>query len=106
MDVFCGATLYFIHVCVGGNEAPADFADLRGFSVSLADCFLFSRKFRKLRRFFYTVLIYLTRSFFEWETMGLGAGRYEIVVRKLVGKNAQSSDNYSSDSFFRGNPHF
>ena len=54
--------------------------------VSLADCFLFSRKLRKLRRFFILVLIYLTRSFFEWEAMGLGAGRYEIVVRKLVGE--------------------
>ena len=54
--------------------------------VSLADCFLFSRKFRKLRRFFITVLIYLTRSFLGWEAMGLGAGSYEIVVRKLVGE--------------------
>ncbi len=54
------------------------------FWVSLADCFLSSRKFRKLRRFFIAVLIYLTRSFLGREAMGLWAGRYGIVAGKLA----------------------
>ena len=70
-------------VGMGRPQISRIYAD---FLVALADCFLFSRKFRKLRRFFITVLIYLTRSFLGWEAMGLGAGSYEIVVRKLVGE--------------------
>ena len=39
----------------------------------------------QITRIFYTVLKKLTRSFFEWEAMGLGIGRYGIVMGKLVG---------------------
>ena len=71
---------------MSGNGAPADFADLRGFLVALADCFFILSQISQITQIFYTVLKKLTRSFLGWEAMGLGAGRYGIVVRKLVGE--------------------
>ena len=56
------------------------------FLVALADCFFILSQISQISQIFYTVLKKLTRSFLGWEAMGLGAGRYEIVVRKLVGE--------------------
>ena len=71
---------------MGGNGAPADLADLRGFFGCSRRLFFILSQISQITQIFYTVLIYLTRSFLGWEAMGLGIGSYEIVAGKLVGE--------------------
>ena len=81
-----GNTLFYTRMRGWGCVSPADLADLRGFFGFSRRLFFILSQISQITQIFYTVLIYLTRSFLGWEDMGLGAGRYGIVVRKLVGE--------------------